>query len=371
MDSSYRFEVELREFVASGLDPELYNSDVSVALQPEYKWEFNEGDSLATFTPYGRWASRDQERRHYDLREANINHVTGNWELLAGVTRVFWGVTESSHLVDIINQTNFLESTDGEDKLGQPMVRIGRVFDRSTLELYVLPYFRKREFLAPNSPLGLPFIVNNDPIYQSSDEENHIDVSLRYSGYVGIVDYGLSWFNGTSRDPDFVPDAVPGVFRPFYPQIDQFGLDLQVTSDAWLWKLETIRRESDLEDFTALVGGFEYTLFNMMDSLFDLGLLLEYHHDTRDDPATVLFQNDVFAGMRFGFTDTESSEILAGLIQDQDDQSMSFRVEANRRVFGDARINLEAQFFSNVDPGNITYSLRDSDFIQLSLEVFF
>ena len=39
-----------------------------------------------------------------------------------GVGKVFWGVTESQHLVDIINQTDLVENIDTEDKLGQPML---------------------------------------------------------------------------------------------------------------------------------------------------------------------------------------------------------------------------------------------------------
>ena len=366
-----RLELELREYVASDIDPALYDRDIGISLEPDFKGSFNNGDTIYRIMPYARWASEDSERSHADVRELYINHASDRWEFLGGISRIFWGVTESNHLVDIINQTDNLEGTDGEQKLGQPMLRGGWTFDQSTLEGYILPGFREREFLAADSPLGLPFPVDNDPVYESGDGNEHIDYALRYSGYAGPVDYGLSWFQGTSREPDFIPATIPGQLRPFYPQIDQLGLDLQLTWEAWLWKLEAIHRDFTEDDFNAAVGGFEYTFFNAADGLFDLGLLLEYHYDSRDDPATVLFQNDLFAGARFGFTDTQSSELLAGYFQDQDDQSASFRVEGNRRVFDDARINLEAQFFTNSDPGNVSYSLRNSDFVLLSLEFYF
>ena len=63
--------------------------------------------------------------------------------------------------------------------------------------------------------------------------------------------------------------------------------------------------------------------------------------------------------------------MLAGAFLDLDDDSTSLRVEASRRVFGDARISLEAQSFTNIDPENAAYYLRDSDFLLLSLHVFF
>ena len=42
-----------------------------------------------------------------------------------GIDKVFWGVIESRHLVDYINQTDGVEDVDGEDKLGQPMINLG------------------------------------------------------------------------------------------------------------------------------------------------------------------------------------------------------------------------------------------------------
>jgi len=377
-EDSYILELEARVFPTDSEDPARFNDDFAASFEPELRSTFNEGNTITKFTPFVRWSSRDHERRHADIRELYVLHSLDSWETLAGVTKVFWGVTESNHLVDIINQTDFLEGFDGEDKLGQPMVRFSRSFEQSALTLFILPGFRERQFLSMDNPLSLPFPINNDsPLYESSDGQSHVDFASRFSGYRGIMDYGLSWFSGTSRDPYFVP-AEDGRLIPFYPLIDQFGLDIQITKDAWLWKLEAIRREfnnaTSIEDFSATVGGFEYSFYGMADGLFDLGLLAEYHYDSRDsraDRVPVIFQNDVFAGMRFGFTDAESSEILAGVFVDQDDQSTSFRIEANRRIFTDARINLEAQVFSSVDPGNPIYYLRHSDFLRLSLELYF
>ncbi len=368
--------IEGRSYIQSSDSPDQFANDIAISIEPEVRHRFNNNDTAFTFISYGRWDDRDSERTHFDIRELNLLHTTGDWEFLAGLGKVFWGVAESSHLVDIINQTDLLEGIDGEDKLGQQMVRVSRVFDRSTLSAFVLPGFRERKFLSLNNPVGLPFPINNLPIYEDSDGDNHVDLALRYSGYQGIVDYGVSWFSGTSREPNFIPGS-DGRLVPFYPQIDQFGIDLQITSDAWLWKFEGLRRTFSStnsisgNDFTALVGGLEYSFYGMKDGLFDLGLLAEYHSDSRDDPATVIFQNDLFFGLRFGFNDAESSEILAGTFFDQDDHSASYRIEANRRVLGDARLSLEAQVFSNSAPGNVTFSQRHSDFVLVSLEYFF
>ena len=373
---SVQLELEYRNFFEQDLDPDKFDSSYSGSLQPELEGSFNEGNTYYEFVPFVRWDSEDEQRDHGDIRELNLVHVSGNWETLLGISKVFWGVAESVHLVDIVNQTDYLEGFDGEDKLGQPMVRLSRAFDQTTLDMFVLPGFREREFLSQNNPLSLPFPVSDDPIYESADGDDHVDYAVRFSGYKDIVDYGFSWFSGTSRDPDLVPGEA-GVPVPFYPQINQLGLDLQVTSDAWLWKLEAIHRmfrSSNTisgDDYSAVVGGLEYTFFGMADGLYDLGLLLEYHNDSRGQPTRVQFQNDLFLATRFGFTDAESSEVLAGMFLDLDDQSQAFRVEANRRVFGDARVYVEAQVFSNMDPDNVGYHLRNSDFVRFSLELYF
>ena len=60
-----------------------------------------------------------------------------------------------------------------------------------------------------------------------------------------------------------------------YDQMTQVGVDVQYTRDAWLWKLEAIGRDTRIDNFTALVGGFEYTFYGVRDSAADVGVLLE------------------------------------------------------------------------------------------------
>ena len=92
-------------------------NNASLTVQPEYYHEWETGSSF-TFVPFARLDSADPERTHFDIRELNYLWVTDSLELRLGVGKVFWGVTEFVHLVDIINQT------DGEDKLGQPHLQM-------------------------------------------------------------------------------------------------------------------------------------------------------------------------------------------------------------------------------------------------------
>ena len=80
--------------------------------------EFRGGSDLLALSLFGRVDSDDKHRSHWDVREFNWTHVANSWELQAGIGQVFWGVVEFNHLIDIVNQTDFVEDIDTEDKLG-------------------------------------------------------------------------------------------------------------------------------------------------------------------------------------------------------------------------------------------------------------
>lgn len=348
------------------------NENLALSLKPKFTHQLESAGLYLTFEPFFRWDQRDAQRNHADIGELKVLKAFDQWELEAGASKVFWGVAESNHLVDIINQTDTLEGIDGEDKLGQPMLRLSRIFDQTTLDAYILPGFREREYVGSESRFALPFDVDTDQAqFESDDGNDHVDYALRYSGYAGQADYGLSWFKGTARAPTFIPSATPGTLLPYYQQVERFGLDAQYTVEAWLWKLEALRQFADAGDHSAAVGGLEYTFFNMRDGAFDLGLLAEYNYDTRDDPQTVLLQNDVFLATRLAYTDAASSAVLAGVFLDMDDDSQIFRIEASRRVFGDATVSLEAQVFSSIAPDNASYAYRQNDFVRLEMAWYF
>ena len=368
----WEWGLEAQAFSKDGA-AQTHREGFALSLQPSLTHEFESSEILFTFEPFFRWDQRDDERNHMDIRELKAIKVLGDWELEAGISKVFWGVAETSHLVDIINQTDFLEGIDGEDKLGQPMLRASRIFDQSTLSLFVLPYFREREFSGSNNRFALPIPIEESLVqFESATEEEHIDYALRYSGYAGQMDYGLSWFDGTARDAQLRPvTPAANAFLPYYAQIEQAGLDVQYTAEAWLWKLEAIHQQSKQEDFSAAVAGLEYTLFGLKEGVYDLGLLAEYNQDSRNDAQTVLLQNDLFLGARASFNDAESSAILAGVFVDLDDDSQVFRLEASRRVFSDASLSIEAQVFSHTDPQNLGFGFRNNDFIELELAWYF
>lgn len=377
-DFSGYVSAETRIFPQSPKYPEQDSAVVSpsAALQPELRYRWNGRDDRITFVPFLRLDADDENRTHADIRELNWYHAGEDWDMVLGIGKVFWGVTESRHLVDIINQTDLVESPDEEEKLGQPMANVNLMRDWGTLSFFVLPGFRERTFPDDDARLrGAMPIASGDATYDSNAEQWHVDFAARYSHSFGNWDIGLAHFYGTSREPVLRPDVSDNgdmVLRPHYDIINQTSLDAQYTVDSWLFKLEAMTRSGQDDTFFAAVGGFEYTLFGVMESDADLGLLAEYLHDGRDDrtPETP-FENDVFLGTRVTLNDMASTELLAGVILDIDQEERIFSLEFERRLTDNMSLEIEGQIYDNVDEDDILGGFARDSYLEIRLSWFF
>ncbi|CAK4067611.1 hypothetical protein [Vibrio sp. 16] len=359
--------VEHRQFFSEGLQGQ-DKGQSSLILEPELYWEIDDSSDF-TFVPFYRVDSLDEERTHGDIREALYLKYWDDFEVRVGVGKVFWGVTESAHLVDVVNQTDAIESLDGEDKLGQPMVHFTSIQDWGTLDAMILPYFRERTFAGEDGRLRPTVPVSSHAIYESSREEKHVDVAFRYSQMLGDWDLGVSYFQGTNRDPYYRFDGRE--LQPYYAQAKQVGVDLQGIVGDWLWKLESIYRDSD-DHHTGMVGGFEYTIVGAFGTVWDIGLIAEYLYDSRGNNAQSIGQNDVFAGTRIALNDEDSTEILLGITQDLDNQDVySAKLEASSRLTNHLSWTVNGWLFENDTPDDLLYFARKDDFVEISLEYYF
>ena len=371
---------ELRVFPddAQFSDQDDRHFEPSVTLNPEFRYELEDGTRF-TVIPFYRYDAADwEERTHFDLREANVYIEGDDWDVTAGLGKVFWGVAESRHLVDVVNQTDLVEDIDGEEKLGQPMVQLNLLRDWGTVGMFVLPGFRERTFVDPDNRLrgGTP-VDPGAAQFESELGRAHVDLAARYSHFIGNWDFAVSHFWGTSRDPrfeEFTRADGREMLAPVYDIIHQTGLELQYTTDTTLWKFEGIRhggfRTSD--DFLAMVGGFEYTLFGVAETPVDLGLLAEYLWDDRDAGAAgTLQENDVFLGSRLALNDVEATEALVGVSTDTKNGEMFFLAEAERRIGDDMKVELEARFFFDVESDSAAAGTREDSHATIRWSWFF
>lgn len=367
--------LEARAYPSSGLYPEQHDAFASVVFEPDFYWTSEGGGHAFSISGFGRLDGGDDERSHVDLREAFWRTFGDVWELEVGLLRTFWGVTESQHLVDIVNQTDQVENTDGEDKLGQPAVHGTWLADFGTIDVYVMPLFRERSFPGAEGRFRFPLLIDTE----AAEVERTLGVAARWFHFLGPLDLGLSYFFGTSREPRFraAPASAPTAFVPVYERVHQASVDAQLNRDGWLWKLEAITRSGQGERFYAMTGGFEYTLGNIGSSGVDLGLISEYSHDTREadfsEPlvALSLFDNDIFLGSRVALNDVQSTEFLGGAVLDIEYGSISWLIEASRRVGDSFTAELEVRAASRVDPMDPLYLFRRDDHAQLGVSWYF
>lgn len=362
---------EQRLFGSSGLQ-QVAKSHTLLSYRGQWSYEDASRRHNVNIEPYLRWHQRDSDSHLIDLQQAYWRYIGSGWEIKAGIDTVFWGVTESQHLVDVINQTDLTAGLDMEAKLGQPMLNLRRSGSVGTFDIYLLPFFRERQFPAPAGRLAPPLQVNHDLAwYESSDGKHNLDVALRYTQRFAGLDLGLSFFSGNNREP--LLQATPsGELQPLYWQMEQYGADLQWVQGDWLWKLESIYRRTGFAEYVAATGGFEYSQIGVLEQVWDLGWIVEYQYDSRGKAATLPGQNDLFLGWRLALNDLAGTEFLLGVLQDLDQQqSRSIKLEGSMRLSDNLRLSINGWLFKSDNPQDTLYFLRRDDYLALQLSYYF
>ncbi len=367
-----------------------HNQDGTVSWQGRYShsWFDNRGrvKNNITIVPFARYNSTDSERSRFDLQSLSWSHVNGNWETRSGIRTVSWRTSEAIHLVDVINQTDLTGDVDGEDKLGQPMINVLWGNSIVSIELFILPGFRERIFPGDDARLRGPVPISSKQAnYESGAGRLRTDVAVKSTFFMGNWELALSHFSGTSREPILLFENNQLV--PYYPVIEQSGLEIQFAAGDWLWKLESISRggfddpgsgisgsgnlgygnsltriadNTRPDRYEAVSAGFEFTWSGLGETGFDLGILSEYLWDARRDE---VFANDIFVGIRLGLNDIQGTELLVGSIADLNHEEYLSFIEFSRRIGDSGRIDLTARFFDAA--GNLANRQRDTDLFVL------
>ena len=333
---------------------------------------------------------QDDERTHFDIRELTWVHVADDFELRSGIRKVFWGVTESQHLVDIINQTDTVENPDGEEKLGQPMINLSFLRDWGVFDLYWLMGFRERKFSGPEGRPAFPFEISTDQSeYESSAEARRSDFAVRWVQSIGELELGISHFSGTSREPRFMPrftlqNNLPTsvILVPYYDVIDQTGLDAQFFLGDWAFKLEAISRSGQGDRYAAATAGFEKTFVGFAGTRGNLGVIAEYLFDERGAEGPAIGQDDLAIGLRYAFNDAANTTALLVALIDRASHEYVTTFEASSRLGERLKLTVEASMINNTrniprgflgllevqaDPDADLAFLQDEDFVKFEL----
>jgi len=365
-------QTDYRGFANKGLYTAQEQHYLSLSIEPKFYMEWANGSQTLNATVFARYDQYDDERTHADIRELYWQYIADTWEISLGLKKIYWGVIESNHLVDIINQTDAVESFDGEQKLGQPMAHLSYPTENlGTFDIFILPYFRTRTFSGKEGRLRMPFHIDTEnEHYESNAKNKRLDLALRWTRTFDLFDIGISHFYGTNRSPQFI-QGNNNSYNPYYTIIHQTGLDAQLTTDAILYKLEFIRQKGTGYTYTAFSSGAEYTFGNISNSGVDVGILAEYHFDDRSKALASPFDNDLFFGSRIALNDEQSTELLVGSIIDLDNQSHLFSIEGSRRFGNSWKLTLETRAFFNIDKTDFLYNIREDTFTQVTIAKYF
>ena len=352
-DNRYFFNVGLQEqeknHSSFSISPEIFKDD---------------SNRIFHFKAKLRRDSEDSGRNLNDIQELYLINIFEDKEIKFGVSKEFWGVTETSHRVDIVNQTDFTEGFDGEEKLGQPMIKISFERPWGLLDIYALLGFRERNFSGIKGRLRSPLSINEkNSLYSSSSKNKRVDFAFRWSNYYDNLDIAISHFSGTSREPRFLPSPNKiNALVPLYEVIDQTGLEIQYLLDSLVIKGEVISRSGHGARFTAATYGFEYTQVGFLQTRMDLGWVVEFNHDDR------LESSPFVLGTRFSFNDIYDSQILSGFIINDRSKELGFLLEASRRIGECCLLSLEGVYFDDTDEDNgkqkLFQAFMEDDFLR-------
>jgi hypothetical protein len=370
---STELSVEASYFPSTGQFNNTKQSEISFFLKPDYSYSWDDDRKVLAISPYLVYSNVDSKKTHIDIREASFTAAHNLFEYKVGISKVYWGVTESQHLVDVINQTDAVVNIDGEHRLGQPMINGTFISDYGNLDLFILPYFRTRTYSGKKGRFHGSYIIDNDlATYQHEDEDKHIDLAARYSHSIGNLDVGVSYFTGTDREPIISLSTSGSSLSPHYIQANQYLLDFQYIHQAWIFKLEGLHKTGLLiENYNAGILGYEYTFSNIKNSGLDLGVLTEYLYDQRDLSQTLL-NNHLFMAGRLAFNDQKSTALLAGVIYNLNASTFtSLRAEGSRRINESLNWAIESNVVLETQQKELLNTFKDDDYVKLSLRFYF
>ena len=271
-----------------------------------------------------------------DFREAHVTTRIGEADLLVGSTILFWGKVESYNPVDIVNSLDFSRGLMRSEKRGAPMVRLSWPVGPGQLDLLAVDFVENRyPGLSARERPGLR--IKDSTSYSGGATRSDIAKAVRWSGYFGDVDLGVSWFRGTGHAPRLLPQA-DGTLAPDYSRITQLGLDIQYLRGDTALKAEVVRRKGQYDrlgtasNYNAGVFGIEHSLYGLAGTERDLVLIGEYTRDSRKGLSHSGFQNDLVLGARWVWNDVEDTEVLGLLTRDLDNAAQTLTISVDRRL---------------------------------------
>ena len=297
----------------------------------------------------------------FDIREAHFTTRFGGADILFGNTILFWGKTESYNPVDVVNATDYSRGLMRSEKRGSPMLSVSWPLRVGQINLLTIGFVENIYPRASARERPNPEILENIS-YSDGAKSGDFAKAVRWSGYFGNVDFGISLFHGTGTSPRMLLQAN-GKLKPDYSRITQAAMDIQYIRDASALKMELIQRSGQYnrlgvnESYRAGVIGIEHNFYDINGSGDDIILIAEYANDSRMGRSHTGFQNDFTFGARWLWNDVEDTKFLSLLTQDLYNTAKTLRMSFDRRIDDQLTFEVSARlpYLYNRDPNNAMF----------------
>ena len=330
--------------------------------------------------PYLRYDRYDKNRSLFDFKENNLTYYYNDIQLKAGISEVFWGITESKNLVDIINPKDV---TDGDQKakLGQTMLAFSNYSEKfGILDFYYLPFFKNSSQIGEEGRLRLSKPIENyNIIYEGGAGSKVPSWALKWEHSFRLLDFSLQGFRGNSRESSTIGKLENLQLKYFqgYERISQIGTYFQVISGPIIYKLEAIKRNGQKnaknirENFFSYTLGLEHLINNLFENKWDLTSFIEYHNDDRNGDSTDILQNDLFLATRLNFNNIDGTEFLTSITLDTDGGGNTSTVELSSRITDNIRVTGSYNSYWSANETDILYSFRRDNYFSINIINYF
>lgn len=358
-------------FYAQAPEGEGEGNVAALRLAPELM--LRRGDARLLVAPEVRWENHGSGRSIADFNELYFSVRAGETMIEAGITRLFWGVTESLPLENIINPPDLAADYTGKTTLGVALVRLARPVGFGQIEIILIPWDRDPRFpgVAGRPRTELPVLGR---VEHPDGQPPAGAVRVAFGG--SAFDAHLYYFQGLDRQsvliPQFDGEGPPRSLRASRKAIQQWGGDLQVPIGNLLLKGDAIYRTGYSRGFGAAILGGEYTLNSIGGSAADLGLMLEYQYDDRpwDAPLSPMDQG-VYAGIRVAFNDPASSQFKFGVLQATTSAAQVWQGDFSRRIAENWTVEGSVNVFVNAHAQPALYGFARDSYMEISLVRYF
>ena len=344
--------------------PLSFDSDLIVELKAVGQHEF--ADWTLEYDIVARKSRNDKGKNIVEARQFVIGRPIGEVDVYVGNRQLFWGVTESNNVVDYVNQKDAAAGRSSENKLGAPSVSFEFYPGDAEFQYVYMPVFREQTFNDQFAHPGLGLSLNSA---EFSVEKGNLagDHAFRYSNSFGALDYGISGFYGTARDPILSVD-INGRATPYYPEYRAFGVDLQYTGDSTLYKAEIAIGEQDAVATSAYVVGVEKTLYSVGTSDWDLGILIETQYDDRPQAVSKRFY---VGGVRFTANNANDTNALLLYSQDETGKQESYVMQFSHRLRSGVTLEAEYIDYFSSEAALPFHNLMDDTSLTIGVGVYF